>query len=280
MKGSPLVPRDPLPPLTAAWIEVGGVRLYHRVDTSAGPGAAALVYLHGFGISGTYLEPTAIKLLDRARAFIPDRPGTGRSERPPKSLDIDGAVAVLVAYLDRLGIDEATFVGNSLGCVHLIELAVRHPDRVSGLVLISPAGGPNNQPLGRAIGQLALDGVREPPSMSLLATRDYLRFGVVQSWRLFGAMARYPVLDRLEELEVPTLVIIGRRDPLVDEGRLRTVFDRRAGVAAVTVSGAHALNYTHPDPVAASIGAFLDGAALDGFAGDGVESVDVLFDRR
>ncbi len=116
--------------------------------------------------------------------------------------------------------------------------------------------------------------------MSLLATRDYLRFGVVQSWRLFGAMARYPVLDRLEELEVPTLVIIGRRDPLVDESRLRTVFDRRAGVAAVTVSGAHALNYTHPDPVAASIGAFLDGAALDGFAGDGVESVDVLFDRR
>lgn len=271
---------EPRSPLVGEWIDVAGLRVYHRCDRSAGSDGPAIVHIHGFGISGTYMEPTAIKLLDRARTFVPDLPGTGRSERPTTPLDIRAAVEFIVAYLDQIGVERATFVGNSLGCVELVELAVRYQERVENLVLVSPAGGPNNQPLRRAIGQLALDGLREPPRMSMLATRNYLRFGVMQSWRLFGAMTRYPVLERLEQLAVPTLVVIGRSDPLVSETRLRAVFGERVDAAAVTIPGAHALNYTHPDQVAALIGAFVDKASLDGFVDDGDQTVTVLFDRR
>jgi hypothetical protein len=69
---------------------------------------------------------------------------------------------------------------------------------VDGVVLVSPADGPNNQPLPRALGQMTIDGVREPFKMARVATRDYLRFGVLQSLSLFQTMVRYPTLPRSE----------------------------------------------------------------------------------
>jgi pimeloyl-ACP methyl ester carboxylesterase len=271
--------REPLAPLEERFLDVDGVQIYDRVCTVAGPSAAAIVHLHGFGVSGTYLEPTAVQLTERARHFIPDLPGTGRSGRPASPLDIPGSVRALIEYCDAVGLERATFVGNSLGCVTLVELAVAHPDRVDGIVLVSPAGGPNNQPLPKALGQMTIDGVREPFEMTRVATRDYLRFGVLQSLSLFRAMAKYPTLDRLELLDLPTLVILGRRDPLVDTDRVRRLFGGRPGMAAVVIDGAHALNFTRPETVAPLIAAQLDGVALTG-TGAPDDSIEVLFDDR
>ena len=173
------------------------------------------MHVHGFGISGTYLEPTAARLAPRHNTFVPDLPGMGRSMRPDRPLDLPGLARALVSYCDAVGVERATFVGNSLGCPIIVELATTFPDRIERAVLVSPAGGPNNRPLGRALRQMAMDGLREPLSMLPIAVRDYLRFGVLQSLSLFKAMTRYPTLERLPHLVVPTLVIAGARDPLV-----------------------------------------------------------------
>jgi pimeloyl-ACP methyl ester carboxylesterase len=152
-------------------------------------------------------------------------------------------------------------VGNSLGCPIIIEVATTFPDRIERAVLVSPAGGPNNQPLGRAIGQMAMDGLREPLSMLPIATRDYLRFGALRSLSLFRAMTRYPTLERLPHLVVPTLVIAGLRDPMVriaNAPRLHVL----PHVDAVTVPGAHALNYSNPQLIADLIEAYLAGEPL------------------
>jgi len=133
---------------------VDGLPVYHRVDLDAGATAPAIVHVHGFGISGTYLEPTAALLAPRYRTFVPDLPGMGRSHRPTEPLDLPGLARAVVAYCDAAGVGQATFVGNSLGCPILIELAARFPDRIDRVVLVSPAGGPNNQPLPRALRQM------------------------------------------------------------------------------------------------------------------------------
>ncbi len=273
------MPRQPLPPLGPRFLNVDGVRIYDRVCTLAGPSAPAVVHVHGFGISGSYMEPTAVRLTEGANHYIPDLPGTGRSGRPNGPADIPTAMRSLLAYCDEVGLERATFVGNSLGCVTLIEFADMHPDRVDGLVFVSPAGGPNNQPLARALGQMTIDGTREPFKMARIATRDYLRFGVIQSLSLFRAMTRYPTLDRLAMLDRPVLVVLGRRDPLVDRDRIRRLFVGREGMAAVVIDGAHALNFTEPDTVAALIAAQLDGTSLieASLAGN---SIEVLFDDR
>ena len=84
-----------------------------------------------------------------------------------------------------------------MGCPISIELADRHTDRVEGVVLVAPAGGINNQPLRRAVKQLAIDGVRESPRMAKVAVPDYLRFGPINTLRLFSEMTRFPALERL-----------------------------------------------------------------------------------
>lgn len=270
--------REPLAPLEGRFVEIDGSHLYHRVCDRAGPTAPAVVHVHGFGISGSYLEPTAVRLVERARNYIPDLPGTGGSAQPAETPDIRSSAEALVRYCDAMELERATFVGNSLGCVTLIELADSYPDRVDGLVFVSPAGGPNNQPLPKALGQMMLDGVREPLGMARIATRDYLRFGLLQSLSLFRAMVNYPTLDRLALVDCPVLVVIGRKDPLVDASRVRALL-QRDHVAAVTIDGAHALNFTKPEAVAGLITAHLDGAEFDD-AAPADASVEVLFDGR
>lgn len=255
--------REPIAPLEGRFIMVDGRHLYHRVCERAGNSAAAVVHVHGFGISGSYMEPTAVRLADDARHYVPDLPGTGGSAQPAHTLDIQGGTRSLVGYLDAVGLERATFVGNSLGCITLIELAASHPERVDRLVLVSPAGGPNNQPLPKALGQMTIDGLREPLSLSRIATRDYLRFGLIPSYSLFRAMTRYPTIERLRDLERPMLVVLGDRDPLVDEQLVRRRLEGRPDTAAVVIDGAHALNFTRPDTVARLVRSLLDGTPLE-----------------
>ncbi len=268
--------RVPVPPLEPEWLIVDELPLFHRYCLDADPTTDAIVHVHGFGISGTYLEPTAARLASRYRTYVPDLPGIGRSMRPRRGLDLPGLARALIDYCDVIGVEQPILVGNSLGCPVIMEVAASFPDRLKRAVLVSPAGGPNNQPLARALHQMALDGFREPPSMLPIATRDYLRFGVLQSLSLFQAMTRYPTLESLPKLNVPTLVIAGVRDPLVRIARA-FVLASLPHVSAVKVPGAHALNYSAPELIAELIDAHLtDRPLLDGPHARGVaELVDV-----
>ena len=168
------------------------------------------------------------------------------------------------------------FVGNSLGCPIIVELASTFPERIQRAVLVSPAGGPNNRPLARAIRQMAMDGLREPTAMLPIAVRDYLRFGAMQSLSLFRAMTHYPTLERLHNLAVPTLVITGARDPLVSIDRV-SVLAVMPHVDAVKVPGAHALNFSAPELIAELIEAHLADAPLSTSTGPRsvVENLDI-----
>ncbi len=273
------VSRDPIAPLSGRFVDVNGIRIYHRVCEQAGPEAPAVVHLHGFGISGSYLEPTAVLMSQSARHYIPDLPGTGRSARSAHAPHIRSSMRDLLDYCDAIGLERATFVGNSLGCVTLLELADSHPDRVEGLVFVSPAGGPNNQPLVKALGQMTIDGLREPFALARIAVLDYIHFGLFRSLKLFRAMTRYPTVDRLAILDRPVLVIAGRHDPLVDIDRIGQLFGGRHAMSAVVIEGAHALNFTHPVTVAALISAHLDGTPLEDI-NESPDSIEILFESR
>ncbi len=241
---------------------VDGLPVYHRWNDDAGAAADVVVHVHGFAISGNYLEPTAALLAARHRTYVPDLPGMGRSVRPAAALDVPGLAGALIGYLDVVGVAAATFVGNSLGCPIILEVAAAYPDRIERAVLVSPAGGPNNQPLRRAMRQMATDSLREPASMVPIATRDYLHFGVPQSLSLFKAMTRYPTLERLESLVVPTLVVVGTRDPFVRHDRIH-VLSALPHVEAARVRGAHASELQPPGATRRVIEAFLAGTPLD-----------------
>lgn len=232
------------------------------VRRSEGPAdAVPIVHLHGFAISGTYLMPTAQRLSGDRVNLVPDLPGYGRSRLRGRPLGIPGLALAVLDLLDALAISKVVLLGNSMGCPTALEVAHAAPERVERLVLVSPAGGAHNQPLARAIGQLARDGVRESPRMARVAVPDYVRFGPVHALRLFHQLTLFPSLERLTHTPVPTLAVIGSRDPLMP-GPPRVLEIARsapAHVAVVVIHGAaHALNFSHPGELANVVSSWLD----------------------
>jgi pimeloyl-ACP methyl ester carboxylesterase len=264
----------------AGWVterlQVGGMSVHCRRSTR-GTGTP-LVHVHGFAISGSYLMPTARVLAGSRVNIVPDLPGYGRSQRPDRVLDIPALAVSLLGILDVLGIEKAVLVGNSMGCPIGLEVAYEAPERVERLVLVSPAGGRHNQPLARALGQLLMDAGREDPRMVPVALPDYLRFGPFNGLRLFPELTLFPSLERLLHTPVPTLAVLGGRDPLMPTpSRVREV--GRSAPQGVTIAlvdrAAHAVNFSHPDELAALVEAWLDGSLAAGnHLPDGVRLVD------
>jgi pimeloyl-ACP methyl ester carboxylesterase len=239
---------------------VGGVDVFYR-ESPGPPGAPVMMHLHGFGLSGRYLLPTAERLRDSFHTLVPDLPGFGRSGRPAERLGIPEMAHAAAAFLDDRKIKSATLVGNSMGCPVICEFAHLYPERLDRAILVSPAGGIANQPFRRAFGQIVHDAVREPARMALVAVPDYLRFGVPSTVRMFRALTRYPSLDRLLTLEVPTLAVLGKQDPLMPTpSRVREVASRtRNSLVVVVIEGAaHAINFSHPGELANVIRLFMD----------------------
>jgi pimeloyl-ACP methyl ester carboxylesterase len=248
-------------------LQVEGRSVHYR--RSVGGQGVPLVHVHGFAISGAYLMPTARLLAGRWVNVVPDLPGYGLSERRDHVLDIPALARALLAVLDALDIERAVLVGNSMGCPVSLEVAHEAPERVHRLVLVSPAGGIQNQPLPRALGQLALDVVRESPRMVPVALPDYLRFGPVNGLRLFHELTLFPSLERLLHTPVPTLAVLGGRDPLMPSpSRVREVGRLAPHDLAVAVvdRAAHAVNFSHPSALAQVIESWLDGALPAGGA--------------
>lgn len=136
---SPLTPfsevRRALP--ETRFVEVGG-RLVHVEQAGEGE---PVVLLHGFGAS-TYTWRRVIPALARSyRVLAADLYGFGATERPRDfaSYTRGGQAGLVLALLDRLGIERAHLVGHSYGGAISLWLADRHPERLRSLVLVDSA---------------------------------------------------------------------------------------------------------------------------------------------
>jgi pimeloyl-ACP methyl ester carboxylesterase len=120
-------------------MEVAGTRLHVR-DTGQRD-APPVVLLHGFGASLHTFEPWAEALAADHRVIRFDLPGAGLSEPDPTGLYTDArSMEILLALLERLGLERASLVGHSIGGRFAWTFAAAHPERVDRLVLIAPDG--------------------------------------------------------------------------------------------------------------------------------------------
>jgi pimeloyl-ACP methyl ester carboxylesterase len=113
---------------------VNGVRL-HCEDRGSG---AAILCVHGAGSSARVWEPAAVRLAELGRVISYDRRGYSRSERPPpfRHALVAEHAHDAAALLDSLDAAPAVVLGRSYGGQVALELALRHPHHVSGLVLL------------------------------------------------------------------------------------------------------------------------------------------------
>src|SRR5438309_2126529 len=99
---------------------------------------APLVFIHGAAASSVIWIDVLRRLEGRRRVIAPDLPGHGQSD-PWHEPSIDlyrDAVGTICA---NLGVSRAVLVGHSMGGLVALQLALAHPDKVAGLVLIATA---------------------------------------------------------------------------------------------------------------------------------------------
>jgi len=225
------------------------------VDAGAGP---ALLLVHGFGGAkedfADHLEPLATR--HRVVAF--DHRGHGESDAPddPAGYSLDRLAADVLGVAGALGIGEFRLLGHSMGGMVARRVVLAHPGRVDALVLMdtSPGPVPDLDPdlldLGAAIaieqGKEALKPLLDeaapletPSYHRLLLERPGYQDFVDYKWKtlsgvMWGAMARDMAhqpdqLDRLADVNCPTLVLVGEQDD---------AFFEVSKVVAATIPGA------------------------------------------
>ncbi|HEX8246361.1 MAG TPA: alpha/beta fold hydrolase [Longimicrobium sp.] len=121
-------------------VAVEGGTLYVR-ESGAGP---VVVLLHGGGLDLTSWDAQVPPLARGYRTIRVDARGHGRSTAPPGAVS---PAADLARVLDHLGVSRASLVGLSMGGGAAFEFALRHPERVERLVLVSTSGPPPGVPL-------------------------------------------------------------------------------------------------------------------------------------
>lgn len=134
--------------VTTRDVETAGATL--RV-TEAGDGDDVVVMCHGFPGLGYSWRHQMQPLADQGwRVVAPDMRGYGGSSRPADPADYGPSAicADLLGLLDDAGVERAVFVGHDFGARAVYDMAVRHPDRVRGLIVLSvPYGGrPERRP--------------------------------------------------------------------------------------------------------------------------------------
>lgn len=114
----------------------------------AGQGSA-VVLLHGLTATRRYVVMGS-RALERSghRVIAYDARAHGQSDpaRDPHDYGYDRLAADLLAVLDDRAIETAVFAGASMGAHTLTRFALMHPERVSGLVLMTPAFDPEGSP--------------------------------------------------------------------------------------------------------------------------------------
>jgi lipase len=124
------------PPIAPLSVSVDGGQLAAFRFGPGGPGDAQVIAVHGITSSSRAWLAVARALAGRATLVAPDLRGRGASHTLPPPYGTAAYVADLVALLDQLELARAVLVGHSLGAYIVSRLAVKHPDRVSALVLV------------------------------------------------------------------------------------------------------------------------------------------------
>jgi pimeloyl-ACP methyl ester carboxylesterase len=127
------------------WYESAGTRLF-AVERGRGP---AVVFLHG-GLADHQAAWFRLgPLASSHRLVTPDVRGAGRSHHAGE-LSWDQLADDVVALLRHLGLPRAVVGGTSAGSAVALRLALRHPERVAALLLVSPVFAGEHHDLGRA----------------------------------------------------------------------------------------------------------------------------------
>jgi pimeloyl-ACP methyl ester carboxylesterase len=257
---------------------INGVELAYVFRGNGAP----LVMIHGAQGDQTMFADLASVLAANFRVLTFDQRGSGLSEKP----NFDYSIAMLAddtaALMDHVGFSSASIIGVSMGGMIAQELALRHPGKVSALVLgCTTPGGPNEiraqgnafaaayslQPMsaeerGKALAEAVYSKghLAQHPEIiaAMIEARRQRPIDPVALSHRMKALSEHDTYDRLSNVSCPTLVITGKDDALISWENSRLLAERipRAELEVLDPAG-HCFWLERPEDSSAAILRFL-----------------------
>jgi 3-oxoadipate enol-lactonase len=254
----------------------GGARIHYE---TRGSGDRTAVLIQGLGLSSRFWFDEPENLAggdDPWRVLVPDHRGVGRSDRPFGWYRMGVMADDVAAVLDHARVDRAYVVGISLGGMVAQHVALRHPSRVKGLVLLATtAGFPHIRPpspLALAsflalplTGRLRQKHVHPSFARLLLSRKDSKRARELlagwpnalqtepTSFRVFAAhfaaVLGHSTGSRLKRLTCPTVIVTGDDDSLLPHHNSRLLARLVPGAHLEVVPAGHIIPASQPDIV-------------------------------
>lgn len=262
--------------------------------TDEGGGTQTIIFLHGLGSYSQAWVKNIDGLKSNFRCIAIDLPGYGKSSKQPHSGLMSFYASVVNELISELDLSKVILAGHSMGGQISITTSLLYPDVVKGLALVAPAGferfHKGQKQWFRDV--MTVDGVKLTTPEAIqnnLATNFYslpqeaefmitdrisMRsaddfeaycYAVVQS---VSGMVNEPVIDYLENINVPTLILFGENDNLIPNRYLNpgpTIDIAQNGASKISNSKlvmvpkcGHFMMFEKPEVFNAEVKAFFD----------------------
>ncbi|WP_375385047.1 alpha/beta fold hydrolase [uncultured Microbacterium sp.] len=221
-----------------------------------GHAAPTFLLIHGIGMGRSVFGDLAAHLRGHGRIIAIDLPGYGAAPEPARTLTVERTADLVAAFLRGRAIGPVVAVGHSMGTQVAAELAARHPELVTRVVLIAPTVNVRERRASRQLLRLAQDLTVESPRVIAIGAKEYLRAGPHLGRKLRAMLVHRPE-DAYPRIHAPALVLRGEHDYVSPRDWCRFVVDRIPDARLAEIEGhGHETMIRDAGPAAARILSF------------------------
>jgi pimeloyl-ACP methyl ester carboxylesterase len=204
------------------YLDLNGERIYYALHRNRSNGVPVLL-IHG-AAENHLIWPSGLRRLPEAVVCAIDLPGHGKSAGVGYAT-LEEYTDWIVSFMVAIRLDRAILIGHSMGGAIAQLCGLKHPDRVSGLVLVATSArlrvaAPLLQ-LAESDFVAAVDLVSQwewgpltPAEIKQLGKQQLLKTRPEVLLDDYRACDAFDVRDHLHEIAVPTLIIAGEADQM------------------------------------------------------------------
>ena len=245
------------------------------VFDSGGIQKPALVMIHGLGDEADTWRHVFSPLSEHFHTIAVDLPGFGRSDKPALNYTPDFMQSAIMAVLETLQIQSVILMGSSLGAILAHSLALTHPEKVSGLILVDGGLLQTTRIGDRSLSLMAVPllgewfytHLRKNPQAAFDSLKSVYRdldalpkadqeflftrvnqrvwsngqrrayFSTLRKLAPWVLKAQDGLKERLSHLQTPTLVIRGEEDGLFSEEYAHAIIQSQPNANLATLPG-------------------------------------------